>query len=661
MNEKMSIYETILKQREDDSSLPYTFQDPQLAGREDTLFILMTDGISFTQKEEIALQCCQIIKEMLTRQTDTAYNKIQPFLKQYPMRLFFIELRERLKALLEEELIDSQELNKLGMRLVKTSTSSEEVKLGIMILGLYPNDLTMKVLRTLGFHSDYTVYAAESIRQSATKENQFLFELLQNTDGYGRLAALFLIKAVSDEQKEWIINHSIKSDFLSSIYVNVALQKADIRHYLLYSPITAENYRHSMYVLAYREPTEEGQLADDMLLFMRKMVDAREFATSFIEQAGLVMIWLQVIDSWKRDYAYLEKQLDKTEQLSDYWDQRFNNYEEMIRMIEVFLNKPKWQHVALQELKVAKETDFLIVSVLQFLEMKPEMADFMPRLAANPLGLNLLDFFLANNPLYYFEEVCYYLSNLLSDHVFDLPFKFEEEIEKESRDLFKLNIWMETLFKTMLEKDLFALEWCLDALNYYHPKIRRLALQALRKYQDLWEEEDVDDALESLFEFEENKRNIRILRRLLKKEDDSNKEKMNLPLPYIISEPALTDKKLLDTYIAGMTYRDLSIVEELIKRGKILQLVREKDNEFDRYAIGITMEDGYLIGYVPKADNRVLATLLDSNEKLYALVETDALEADETMISIYLRKTIEGPLKDRGLSRDNIVAFPSKK
>ena len=62
MDEKMSIYETILKQREDDSSLPYTFQDPQLAGREDTLFILMTDGISFAQKEEIALQCCQMIK-----------------------------------------------------------------------------------------------------------------------------------------------------------------------------------------------------------------------------------------------------------------------------------------------------------------------------------------------------------------------------------------------------------------------------------------------------------------------------------------------------------------------------------------------------------------------------------------------------------------------
>src|SRR5699024_7048532 len=126
----------------------------------------------------------------------------------------------------------------LGMRLVKTSISPEEVKLGIMILGFYPNDLTMKVLRTLGFHSDYTVYAAESIRQSSIKENQFLFELLQNTDGYGRLAALCLVKAVSDEQKEWIINHAIKSDFLPSIYVNVAIQKADIRHYLLYSPIT---------------------------------------------------------------------------------------------------------------------------------------------------------------------------------------------------------------------------------------------------------------------------------------------------------------------------------------------------------------------------------------------------------------------------------------
>ena len=67
MEKQKSIYEEILRKREEDATLPYTFQDPETAGREDTLFILMTEGISYTQKEEIALQCCQILLEVVEK------------------------------------------------------------------------------------------------------------------------------------------------------------------------------------------------------------------------------------------------------------------------------------------------------------------------------------------------------------------------------------------------------------------------------------------------------------------------------------------------------------------------------------------------------------------------------------------------------------------
>lgn len=662
MEKQKSIYEEILRKREEDATLPYTFQDPETAGREDTLFILMTEGISYTQKEEIALQCCQILLEVVEKKNDLSKKKLNDFLGEFPMRLFFIELRERLRVLIEHDKLDVQELQNLGMRLTRNSHHLEEVKLGIMLLGFSLNDLTQKILRIVGYHSDFTIYVAESIKNSSLKENSFIFELLQHTDGYGKLAALFLLKPVLEEQKKWVIHRGIKSGFLSSVYVNIALQKTDIRHYLFYSAITKENYQDFLYVLAYREPNEEEHLSDEMILFMRKIVEAREHATTFIEQAGLVMIWLQIIDSWKQDYTYLEKQLDQTEHVNEYWDKRFKDYEEMIRMIEVFLNKAKWQQIALNELTIPKETDYLIVSVLQFLEMKPEMSAFYTRLSRNPLGLNLLDFFLANHANHYFSDVCDYLSNLLSDQLFELPFKFDEGPEQESRDLFKVNIWLETLLKTMLEKELFDMDWCLDALNYYHPKIRRLALQVLRKYQENWDEDEVFDALEDLFEFEENKKNIRLLRRLLQKESEGlTEERRTLPVKNVVTEKLLTDKKLLDTYIAGMSYHDLSIVEELIKKGKILQLVREKENEYDRFAIAITLENGYLIGYVPRADNRVLATLLDNEEVLYAEVEVDDLEEDETMISIHLRKKNEGPLKEKPRTSANVVQFPSKK
>ena len=170
MEKQKSIYEEILRKREEDATLPYTFQDPETAGREDTLFILMTEGISYTQKEEIALQCCQILLEVVEKKNDLSKKKLNDFLGEYPMRLFFIELRERLQVLIEHDKLDVQELHNLGMRLTRNSHHLEEVKLGIMLLGFSLNDLTQKILRIVGYHSDFTIYVAESIKNSSLKE-----------------------------------------------------------------------------------------------------------------------------------------------------------------------------------------------------------------------------------------------------------------------------------------------------------------------------------------------------------------------------------------------------------------------------------------------------------------------------------------------------------
>src|SRR5699024_9233157 len=111
------------------------------------------------------------------------------------------------------------------------------------------------------------------------------------------------------------------------------------------------------------------------------------------------------------------------------------------------------------------------VNVLQFLEMKPEMSTFIPLMMRNPLGLNLLDLFLVHHPETYFYEVCDYLSQLLTDQLFQLPFKFVDQEEMDSSDLMKVNLWLERLLKCMLSKDLYDEEWCLQAAEYYHPKI----------------------------------------------------------------------------------------------------------------------------------------------------------------------------------------------
>lgn len=661
MNAEQSIYQQITNEREKSPVLPYTFQNPETAGREDTLYILLTDGIPFSQKEDLALECSQILHTMIHQAGEDAEKKLDAFLQKYPMRLFFIELRERLRNVVEQEQFTVSQLHTLGMELTRNRSNPEKVKLGIILLGFSLHDLTKQIFKVLGYHSDYTIYVAESLRHSHFKQNELIFDLVQHTAGYGRLAALFLLKPVTEQQRTWVLKAGTKSTFLSTIYVNVALQKADIRNHLYQMEITEDNYSDLMYILAYREPIEQKTLPDEMLNLMERAVAHRSFANQFIDQAALVMIWLQLIDSWKQDYQLLDKKMDETSPLSKYWDQRFTKYETMIRTIEVFLNKPKWKHMLLKEMAAPKETDFLIVNVLQFLEMKPEMSTFIPLMMRNPLGLNLLDLFLVHHPETYFYEVCDYLSQLLTDQLFQLPFKFVDQEEMDSSDLMKVNLWLERLLKCMLSKDLYDEEWCLQAAEYYHPKIRRLALQTLRKYVEIWENEDeVADVLEVLLEKEKNKKNVRLVHKLLNLDVEIEKDKVYLKVPHLVTNSSKNDKKLMTTHIAAMRYHDLSVVEELIEQGKILQLVRERENEHDRHAIAITLESGYRIGYVPRADNRVLATLMDNEEVLYARFESEEFDEDEATIAILLKKNILPMQEEKLTPNPNIVPFPKK-
>ena len=656
MADQESIYSTILKQREENPALPYVFQDIETAGREDTLFILLSEGVPYSQKEDMARECCEVLEQaMITGEQEG----ISAFLKEHPIRMFFIELRERLRVLIETGTFTQISLHDIGMILTRDGHQTEMVKLGIILLGFYPNDLTLKTFKVLGYHSEFTVYVSESIHHAHFHQNEILFDLVQHTSGYGRLAALFQLKPVTEKQQQWLITHAVKSTMLSSIYVNVILQKTDIRHFIFETEIDETNYQDFMYIIAYQEQIEQKSLANQALTLMEKLVDKRDLATTFIDQAALVTIWLKLIDSWKYDYHYLDSQTKDSDKLNSYWNYRFDRYEKLIRTIEVYLNKPKWQHTVTKEMLNPGETDYLIVNTLQFLEMKPEFHSFTSLLKRNPLGLNLLDFFLVHYPEIYFKDASDYLFSLVSDQLFSLPLLFTEE-EPDSSDLVKINMWLEALVKNMLEKDFFDIEWCIKLLNYYQPKVRRYALLVLRKYADEWEDDDtVLTALESLNEVEENKKNKRLILRLLHTEIGLQKENRYLPIMAPIEKLETSDVVILETRIAGTRFVDLTIAGEIVEKGKILQLVREPDNAYDQRAIAVTMDDGFMLGYIPRSDNRILATLMDNNELLFARFDSEDLDAEEAKIAIMLRKKNRSVFPDKPTG-GNIVPFPKR-
>lgn len=85
----------------------------------------------------------------------------------------------------------------------------EEVKLGMIILVFFENNIARQILKTLGLHSTFTIYALEATKNFICY-NQFVHELAPNTCSYGKIAALHRLEPISFQY----LNHVLPEEVL---------------------------------------------------------------------------------------------------------------------------------------------------------------------------------------------------------------------------------------------------------------------------------------------------------------------------------------------------------------------------------------------------------------------------------------------------------------
>lgn len=76
---------------------------------------------------------------------------------------------------------------------------------------------------------------------------------------------------------------------------------------------------------------------------------------------------------------------------------------------------------------------------------------------------------------------------------------------------------------------------------------------------------------------------------------------------------------LLSTYVAGTAYHD-ALAAGSLRPGDPLTLRREQGNDYDPRAVEVRTRTGAKLGYVPRTDNRALASLMDAGFDVSARV-----------------------------------------
>ena len=110
-------------------------------------------------------------------------------------------------------------------------------------------------------------------------------------------------------------------------------------------------------------------------------------------------------------------------------------------------------------------------------------------------------------------------------------------------------------------------------------------------------------------------------------------EKNNIPFPF------QRDILILEIHIAGTSYREnITQIEPLLETGQMFQMVREPENQYDCWAIAIYLKD-YKLGYVPRAQNEIIARLMDAGKLFYSKLNSKKWKDDWLCLEtdIYLK------------------------
>jgi hypothetical protein len=88
----------------------------------------------------------------------------------------------------------------------------EPVKFGIAVLGLFRHADDLEIFRTLGRHSEFTLFCAVALGNAADDAERELWELARQVDGWGRVHIVERLSQTEDlEIKEWLLREGYKN------------------------------------------------------------------------------------------------------------------------------------------------------------------------------------------------------------------------------------------------------------------------------------------------------------------------------------------------------------------------------------------------------------------------------------------------------------------
>jgi hypothetical protein len=133
---------------------------------------------------------------------------------------------------------DINAVRRVGLWLATTSPNRGPVKIGLALLGVTGVEGHVDVIRTLGAHDEFTLYAATALQNGLKDPDSELWALAASVDGWGRIHCVERLRNTEDPQiRSWLLREGYKNSVMYEYTAFIAAETGGLLAALEQQPV----------------------------------------------------------------------------------------------------------------------------------------------------------------------------------------------------------------------------------------------------------------------------------------------------------------------------------------------------------------------------------------------------------------------------------------
>ena len=188
--------------------------------------ILLRSDFAIRQYSIVNFQISRVIKRHMKIPSDKNFEKLCKTLFKYAA----ISIADPVLSFLATS--DKEKMRNTALEIIHRTDKREVLKMGIALLGESGKEEDADILKVLGSHEEFALYAVVAAKNILKDANSFILELLEHLNGWGKISAVYELDYDKEESRFYVLTKGCKNSIGLSYLSNVCAIKGKMANAL---------------------------------------------------------------------------------------------------------------------------------------------------------------------------------------------------------------------------------------------------------------------------------------------------------------------------------------------------------------------------------------------------------------------------------------------